>query len=60
MIWGEKDKIMPVKEAELFIKLRGGNTTELYTIPGAGHLPQQEKPEETVEIILEFLRKPEK
>jgi pimeloyl-ACP methyl ester carboxylesterase len=60
MIWGEKDKIMPVKEAESFIKLRGGNTTELYTIPGAGHLPQQEKPEETAEIILEFLRKQEK
>ena len=60
MIWGEKDQVMPKSQAESFIKLRGGNTTELFTIPGAGHLPQQEKPAETAEKILELLGKLEK
>ena len=60
LIWGEKDRIVPRSQAEQFIKLRGVNATELFTIPDAGHLPHQEKPIETAEIILAFLREVEK
>ena len=55
LVWGEKDQVMPISIAESFVKLRGANTTELYTIPGAGHLPHQEKPAETAKTILGFL-----
>ena len=59
LVWGEKDGIMPLNIAESFIKLRGNNITELSVIRGAGHLPHQEKPAETAEAILAFLRKTE-
>ena len=55
LIWGEKDAIMPKAVAESFIKLRGNNVTEFSIISGSGHLPHQEKPEETAEVILKFL-----
>jgi len=58
LIWGEKDTVMPRSSAESFIKLREKNSTELAVIPNAGHLPHQEKPVETAEAILSFLRKP--
>jgi pimeloyl-ACP methyl ester carboxylesterase len=60
LIWGEKDNIMPVSNAGFFIKLRGTNTTELFSIHGAGHLPHQEKPAETADVILQFLWRLEK
>jgi pimeloyl-ACP methyl ester carboxylesterase len=55
LIWGEKDMIMPKVNADSFIRLRGSNSTGLSVIPGAGHLPHQEKPAETAKVILEFL-----
>ena len=58
LIWGEKDNIMPHAVIEPFIKLRGNNNTELSIIKGSGHLPHQEKPAETAEVILEFLDLP--
>ena len=57
LIWGEKDEVMPIDVTKSFIKLRGGISTELTIIPGAGHLPHQEKPAETAELILARLRK---
>jgi len=57
LIWGGKDQIMPLSNAEAFIKLRGKNTTELAVMFDAGHLPHQERPAETAEAILAFLRK---
>jgi pimeloyl-ACP methyl ester carboxylesterase len=61
LVWGEKDTVIPPAEAELFLKLRakaaGGGSTELSIIPGAGHLPHQEKPAETAEAILAFLQR---
>jgi pimeloyl-ACP methyl ester carboxylesterase len=55
LVWGEQDAVMPRSHAESFIKLRKG-TAELAVIPGAGHLPHQEKPVETAAAILAFLR----
>jgi len=52
LIWGEKDRLMPLSSAETFKNLREGIALEL--ISGAGHLPHQEKPEETARLMAEF------
>jgi len=57
LVWGGKDQVMTLSNAEAFAKLRGKNATELAIIPDAGHLPHQERPAETAEAILAFLRK---
>jgi pimeloyl-ACP methyl ester carboxylesterase len=56
LLWGEKDRIMPLSTAEPFKTLR--NDIELGIIPGAGHLPQQEKPADTAKFITEFVTGP--
>jgi pimeloyl-ACP methyl ester carboxylesterase len=53
LIWGEKDRIIPLSSSEAFMKLR--SDIELHVISGAGHLPQQEKPEETAQIMANFI-----
>jgi len=55
LLWGEKDRIMPISTAEPFKTLR--NDIEFRIIPGAGHLPQQEKPADTAKFITEFVNK---
>jgi len=55
LLWGEKDRIMPISTAEPFKTLR--NDIELRIVPGAGHLPQQEKPADTAKFITEFVNK---
>jgi pimeloyl-ACP methyl ester carboxylesterase len=55
LLWGEKDRIMPLSTAEPFKTLR--NDIEFRIIPGAGHLPQQENPVETAKFITEFVNK---
>jgi pimeloyl-ACP methyl ester carboxylesterase len=52
LLWGERDRIIPIASAEAFRALRDG--IDLKIIPGAGHLPQQEKPAETVKYISDF------
>jgi len=52
LIWGEKDRIIPVSSADVFMSLRPDAKLEI--IHGAGHLPHQEKPEETARIMAEF------
>jgi pimeloyl-ACP methyl ester carboxylesterase len=53
LLWGEHDRVMPVENAALFRELRPDAL--LKTIAGAGHLPHQENPAETVEEMLSFL-----
>jgi len=52
LVWGEKDRIIPSASANVFISLRPDARLEI--IQGAGHLPHQEKPEETARIMAEF------
>jgi pimeloyl-ACP methyl ester carboxylesterase len=53
ILWGEKDQALLPHTAE---RLRAIRPDARYRIiPGAGHLPHQEKPLETAELILEFL-----
>jgi len=53
ILWGEKDRILPVEKAALFRSLRPDAKVTL--ISGAGHLPHQEKYEETAAEMLRFM-----
>jgi len=53
ILWGEKDRILPLEKAALFRGIRPD--AEMTLIPGAGHLPHQEKYEETAAQMLRFL-----
>ena len=53
ILWGERDRVLPVEKAALFRGLRPD--AKLTLISGAGHLPHQEKPEETATQMLQFL-----
>ncbi|MDR1144131.1 MAG: alpha/beta hydrolase [Spirochaetaceae bacterium] len=58
LIWGESDLVVPRSRADFFLSLRPGQSRDdLAVIPGAGHLPHQEKPAETAEAVLAFLRR---
>jgi len=52
LLWGDSDRIIPLSSAETFKALRGGIGLEV--IPGAGHLPHQEKPAEIARLMLDF------
>jgi alpha-beta hydrolase superfamily lysophospholipase len=52
LIWGEKDRIIPFSSTDVFKTLRTDIKMEL--IPGAGHLPQQEKPAEIARLMTDF------
>ena len=54
LIWGEEDNIIDLEDAFLFFHNLPG--AKLKIIPECGHNPQEEKPQETAEIIGKFLR----
>ncbi|GHV63262.1 alpha/beta hydrolase [Spirochaetia bacterium] len=53
IIWGERDLLFPPAVADPLRSLRPDAAFQV--IPGAGHLPHQEKPEETAEALLRFI-----
>jgi len=53
IIWGRQDKIIPLKVGELLNRDIANSTLKI--IEACGHAPQEEKPEETVSLVLEFL-----
>ena len=54
ILWGEKDDILPVKDAyKIKEKIRN---SELKIIRGAKHSPHREVPDELAEIIINFLQ----
>jgi pimeloyl-ACP methyl ester carboxylesterase len=56
LIWGERDTIMPVSMAQ---PVRDAQpAAPLTIIPGAGHLPHQERPQAFVEAVLAALSQP--
>lgn len=54
ILWGEHDQWIPIKYAYIF-KAHIPNST-LVIIPECGHVPQEEKPEESLFYIQKFLK----
>ena len=55
VLWGDKDVITPFENAELMRRLLPAS--EFHSMPDVGHLPQYERPQETLEIISGFLER---
>ena len=53
IIWGRDDAWIPLKDGFKFKETLPNATLEV--IPFCGHMPQEEKPEETARLIIEFL-----
>lgn len=53
ILWGEHDWVLPPASARLLGGLAPGAIQQI--LPGAGHLPQQERPQATARAILDFL-----
>ncbi len=54
IIWGRQDKLIPLKVGELLDRDIPNST--LKVIEECGHAPQDEKPEETIALLLSFLK----
>lgn len=55
VLWGENDLLIPVKNAHLFHNDLPNDT--MVILKNAGHVPMEENPKESLEAVLEFLRK---
>lgn len=55
IVWGRQDQIIPLKVGELLARDIPNST--LHIIEQCGHVPQEEKPEETIPIVREFLER---
>jgi pimeloyl-ACP methyl ester carboxylesterase len=53
ILWGREDKVLPLKVGELLHELLPNSTLEV--IEKCGHIPQEEKPGETIALIAKFL-----
>ncbi len=53
IIWGEEDKWIPLEIGYHF--RRDMANAVLYILPGCGHIPQEELPEQTAQLILDFI-----
>lgn len=52
VIWGEQDRLLPVQNgAKIHLMIQG---SEFLVIPECGHLPQEERPNDVVELIVDF------
>jgi pimeloyl-ACP methyl ester carboxylesterase len=53
VIWGENDRMVPRAHGEAYAKLLAN--ARLAVIPGAGHSAHVEKPDETAQLVSDFL-----
>jgi len=53
IIWGRQDKVFPLEVGELLKRAIPNSTLEV--LDDCGHVPQEERPEETIELISRFL-----
>jgi len=53
LVWGERDRIVPSRVAEVLHK--GIPSSKMVLLPGCGHCPQLEAPEEFVRVVRAFL-----
>ena len=54
IVWGEKDKMVPVEKAHIFKEKIAGSILEI--LPQAGHSPHLKSPEKLSEIIFNFFK----
>jgi len=56
IVWGEDDRITSIEDAAELNNLISNST--IVPIPGAGHCPHEETPEQFNEVLLRYLRRP--
>ncbi len=54
VVWGREDAWIPLADAARFVAAIAG--ARQVTIEGSGHLPQEERPQELLRVLREFLR----
>jgi pimeloyl-ACP methyl ester carboxylesterase len=55
IIWGENDEWIPLESGHNF--KRDLSNSKLVILPECGHIPQEEKPEQTAQIMIDFIEK---
>jgi len=55
IIWGENDEWIPLESGYNFKK--NLSNSKLVILPECGHIPQEEKPEQTAKIMIDFIEK---
>ncbi len=53
ILWGREDRVIPLRVGELLHEALPNSTLEI--IEECGHIPQEEKPDETIQLISDFL-----
>ncbi|HMT04043.1 MAG: alpha/beta hydrolase [Solirubrobacterales bacterium] len=53
IVWGDKDKIIPVAHADLAHELMPGSRLEIF--PGAGHFPFNDDPDRFIRVLEDFI-----
>lgn len=53
ILWGREDRVFPLRVGELLHEVLPNSTLEV--IDECGHIPQEEKPDETIQLIRRFL-----
>jgi pimeloyl-ACP methyl ester carboxylesterase len=56
LVWGERDRLVPVRNAEAWAEALPDARVEL--VPRAGHVPMVERPEELSRLLWDFLAAP--
>lgn len=56
LLWGDKDALIPIANAADYLKALPH--ARLETLPGVGHLPQEEAPEASARLLVAFLAEP--
>jgi pimeloyl-ACP methyl ester carboxylesterase len=54
VIWGDKDRVIPVKHAQLASEMAPGAVVEI--IHNAGHFPHKDHPQRFVKFVTDFVR----
>jgi len=55
LIWGASDPFFPLATAERLRRAIPGAEERVYPIAGAGHFPQEDRPDEVARLIADFL-----
>jgi pimeloyl-ACP methyl ester carboxylesterase len=56
LLWGEQDAMIPVAHAQDYLRaLPAAAQARLATLPGVGHLPQEERPADGLAVLQAFL-----